>query len=61
MRDPRIDGVSIFDPINDRRTQIAVGHDAFDFHRMFFRWLDLDSRSIAHAALSELDCVGMYD
>lgn len=55
------DGVSIFDPINERRARLAIHHNAFDFHGPFLRWLDLDSRSIAHAALTELDWVGMYD
>lgn len=55
------DTLSVFDVVNERRADLRLAHDAFDFHRTFLRWLDTDTLSIAHAALTELDWVGMYD
>lgn len=51
---------SVLDTRELRRSELAIGHDAFDFHQGFVRWLG-DDDELELAPLDALDWRGMYD
>jgi hypothetical protein len=53
-------GLTVYDTRLQRRVELPIEHEAFDFHQALVRWLG-DDDELELAPLDALDWRGMYD